>query len=376
MTVPLITADLSVTSTDGNKTILPHTAFSLNAGQIMALVGPSGCGKTTLFESLVGALPRGGTVHGSVLIDGCDPLSLSDRELALFRRSQVALVGQDPGAELPPLMTVNAMLKELTPNADVPALLSRVDLPQRAAHLKIHQLSGGQQRRVALARALVRCPKVIALDEPFAGLDPATTEVIWRLLRQVADQGTAVVMTEHHLPSRTGFVDQVVHIGEESAPHLTHTLSGSPSVDSDPVLRVKDLDFCTLAGIPLFSGLSFCVHAGQILGIKGASGSGKSTLLRCLIGTERAESGEIALGDVRRRARSTWPRTMRRMLQIIPQDPASTLNPKMPAIKAVSRAVAASGGAAHAQARALKLLNLVGISAEQARRVPAELSGG
>ena len=98
-------------------------------------------------------------------------------------------------------MSVARMLRELAPAADVAALLQRVDLPASIASRRIHQLSGGQQRRVALARALSRSPEAIALDEPFAGLDSDTSTVIAHLLRGLADSGVTVIFTAHQVLS-------------------------------------------------------------------------------------------------------------------------------------------------------------------------------
>lgn len=406
---PLIRADIAVTL--GAIELVPTTALCAQAGSITALIGPSGCGKTTLLLALIGEIPAGSTVTGTLSVCGVDPTVLSAAERARFRREEIAFVGQDPGAELPPLMTIHAMLTELAPTADVPELLRSVGLPAGTAAKRLHQLSGGQQRRVALARALSRKPRVIALDEPFAGLDPVTAKTIASLLRSMADSGVAIIITGHRLGVFRDLLDAHVYVGDKgvgeavgdaalvagAAGELAQTLRGESTVDmallGDEVscLRASDLSYATDEGTTLFSDLSFTVVPGRILAIMGASGSGKSTLLRCLVGSNLQGRGTVKCGGIHREVSTPWPRSHAKKLQIIPQDPASTLNPKMRAVDAVARAVRDATtekrwlgrigkrrmiSRQEATQQAVELLERVGISRELAYRLPSGLSGG
>lgn len=416
---PLIRADIAVTL--GASELVPATVVCAQAGSITALVGPSGCGKTTLLLALIGEAPAGSTVTGTLSVCGVDPMGLSPAELARFRREEVAFVGQDPGAELPPLMTIHAMLTELAPTADTPELLRSVGLPAETAAKRLHQLSGGQQRRVALARALSRKPRVIALDEPFAGLDPVTAKTIASLLRSVADSGVAIIITGHRLGVFRDVLDAHVYVGDKGAGEAVavagavlaagaadgatadavgdaaQTLRGESTADmvlqEEPssCLRASGLSYATDEGTTLFSDLSFTVVPGRILAIMGASGSGKSTLLRCLVGSNLQGRGTVECSGIHREASTPWPRSHAKKLQIIPQDPASTLNPKMRAVDAVARAVRDATtqkrwlgrvgkrrmiGRKEATQQAIELLERVGISRELAYRLPSGLSGG
>lgn len=416
---PLIRADIAVTL--GASELVPATSVCAQAGSITALVGPSGCGKTTLLLALIGEAPAGSTVTGTLSVCGVDPMGLSPAELARFRREEVAFVGQDPGAELPPLMTIHAMLTELAPTADVPELLCSVGLPAETAAKRLHQLSGGQQRRVALARALSRKPRVIALDEPFAGLDPVTAKTIASLLRSVADSGVAIIITGHRLGAFHDLLDAHVYVGGKGAGEVVavagavlaagaasgatadavgdaaQTLRGESAagmaLQEEPslCLRASGLSYATDEGTTLFSDLSFTVVPGRILAIMGTSGSGKSTLLRCLVGSNLQGRGTVECSGIHREASTPWPRSHAKKLQIIPQDPASTLNPKMRAVDAVARAVRDATtqkrwlgragkrrmiGRKEATQQAIELLERVGISRELAYRLPSGLSGG
>lgn len=415
---PLIRADIAVTL--GASELVPATSVCAQAGSITALVGPSGCGKTTLLLALIGETPAGSVVTGTLSVCGVDPTGLSAAERARFRREEVAFVGQDPGAELPPLMTIHAMLTELAPTADVPELLCSVGLPAETAAKRLHQLSGGQQRRVALARALSRKPRVIALDEPFAGLDPVTAKTIASLLRSVADSGVAIIITGHRLGAFHDLLDAHVYVGDKgvgtvgdvgvaadtvgdvvlaagAAGEPVQTLRRESATDmallGDEVscLRASDLSYATDEGTTLFSDLSFTVVPGRILAIMGASGSGKSTLLRCLVGSNLQGRGTVECSGMHREVSTPWPRSHAKKLQIIPQDPASTLNPKMRVVDAVARAVRDATtekrwlgrigkrrmiGRQEATQKAIELLERVGISRELAYRLPSGLSGG
>lgn len=411
--------DVDISVMQSGHVILPRTVLTARAGEITVLTGVSGSGKTSLLKALIGAVPERSEVIGGVSVESSEwrdvnPLELSSCELAHFRREHIAFVGQDPGAELPPLMSVARMLRELAPAADVAALLQRVDLPASIASRRIHQLSGGQQRRVALARALSRSPEAIALDEPFAGLDSDTSTVIAHLLRGLADSGVTVIFTAHQVPKLAICIDSVVAVGNgtEKSDSITQrverqsveTTSGhSPrsvtkgiqvtelskasigesmpgagaGAGASPVLRVSNLSCVNNERVTLFQGLSFAVQRGTMVGVKGPSGSGKSTLLRCLIGLNHAESGEIECAGVTREAKRTWPRKNRLMMQIVPQDPASTLNPKMTALDAVERAARVSvRGRRDARRAAIDLLDKVGIDKQLAQRKPSGLSGG
>lgn len=411
--------DVDISVRQGRHVILPRTMLTARAGEVTVLTGESGSGKTSLLKALIGAVPEKSEVFGAISVESnecrvLNPLELSETELARFRREHIAFVGQDPGAELPPLMSVARLLRELAPGTDVAALLRRVDLPASIASRRIHQLSGGQQRRVALARALSRSSKAIVLDEPLAGLDSGTSTVIAHLLRDIADSGVTVIFTAHQVPKLAIGIDKVAVVGngieengskcqiaerqsagtktdqilhlvtkdtqvtELSKASIGESMPGAGAgAGASPVLRVSNLSCVNNERVTLFQGLSFAVQRGTMVGVKGPSGSGKSTLLRCLIGLNHAESGEIEIAGVTREAKRTWPRKNRLMMQIVPQDPASTLNPKMTALDAVARAARVSvRGRRDARRAAIDLLDKVGIDKQLAQRKPSGLSGG
>ncbi|MGW6426430.1 ABC transporter ATP-binding protein/permease [Nocardia sp. NPDC055053] len=196
--------------------LLAPLSFRLKAGTVTALTGPSGAGKSTAMRALLGHLPAGARQEGAVVVAGHEVFALDSRALRTFRRTRIAYVGQDPGSELNPLLRVRALLAEAAPtasDADRRAALELVGLD--AAHLRRRcgRLSGGQQRRVALARAFLRRPEVLVLDEPLAGLHGALRTDIARLIADLAvRESTAVLLSGHDTTTVHAIADTVVEV--------------------------------------------------------------------------------------------------------------------------------------------------------------------
>lgn len=180
-------------------------SFSIKQGEIMALVGESGSGKTTLARSIIRLQD---IATGSIIFDGREISGLSDREMKPIRRD-IAMMFQDPTGSLSPRMTVKSLLAEpfrihglsdRDKNAEVKRLLALVGLPQDFAGRYPHQLSGGQARRIGVARALALDPKLIVADEPTAGLDVSVQGDILNLLRDLRDKlGLSILIITHNL---------------------------------------------------------------------------------------------------------------------------------------------------------------------------------
>ncbi|KOG43273.1 ABC transporter ATP-binding protein, partial [Streptomyces resistomycificus] len=216
--------DLTVTTPDGRH-LLREASLTVHPGRVVALTGPSGAGKTTLLRALTGLLPAGtARTAGQVDVLGQDVFALTERELRTLRGTRLAYVGQDPGSGLNPRMRVRSLVRELAADRSaeaVTALLAEVRLPDdgRLAARRPGALSGGQQRRVALARALARRPDVLLLDEPTAGLHPELREEIAELLRHLAREHHLAVAFSCHDPTVVErFADDVVELGTPPPP--------------------------------------------------------------------------------------------------------------------------------------------------------------
>ncbi|UGQ13467.1 ATP-binding cassette domain-containing protein [Yinghuangia sp. ASG 101] len=373
-------------------------------GRVTALTGASGSGKTTLLKALLGSLPPGTVADGGVRVLGHDVLRLGAAELRRLRRTELAYVGQDPGSALNPRMTVRRLVAETAEDpsgAAVEALLEECRLPAHdgLADRRPHALSGGQQRRVALARALARNPALLLLDEPTAGLDTALRDEIARLLRHLADtRELAIVMACHDPELVAACADHTIALtapeNAVDAPPRPRTRSPRPRPDERPAPAddaavsapglVADDVTVTYPGRrgtahQALRGVDFAVAPGSATAIVGPSGSGKTTLLRVLAGLTPATGGSLGLhGEplppkVRRRTREH-----QRQIQLVPQNPLDTLNPSRTVAAALDRPLRLHSPLDRAQRadRVEELLEAVGLPASYAARYPAELSGG
>ena len=391
MTDVLDIQDLAVTTADG-LTIARCDRLAAGRGRVVAVVGPSGSGKTTLLRAIAGALPAGaGTPDGTLRVLGEDVVALGPAQLRQFRREHVGFVGQDPASRLNPRMKVHRLLTESAGRRDVDldAVLGEVGLPTGRDLLRRRpgQLSGGQQRRVALARAFVREPDLLLLDEPTAGLDSSLRERLGELLRTRAEQhGTTIVLACHDLSLVDKLADEVVDLteGHQRSPvtRSREPAGAAPEPTGGPeLLQVRALHAWT--GLrrrnQLLHGIDLSLPANDAVAVVGASGAGKTTLARAITGLHGPTRGSIRLGeqDLPLRA-DRRPRAQRRRIQLVPQDPLGTLNPTRRVGAALDRPLRMHQRVSGSElsTKVGELLTAVGLSAEYADRYPHELSGG
>jgi putative ABC transport system ATP-binding protein len=185
---------------DVQTTALDAIDLQVDAGEYVAVTGPSGCGKSTLL-GLLGLLDR--PTHGVYRLQGEDVTTKSERELAAMRRGRIGFVFQSFNLvdELSVQDNVQLALRygplaEKAQRLRVAEVLERLGLAHRAAHHP-SQLSGGQQQRVAIARAIAARPALLLADEPTGNLDSAHGQEVMRLLRELNDEGTTLVMVTH-----------------------------------------------------------------------------------------------------------------------------------------------------------------------------------
>jgi putative ABC transport system ATP-binding protein len=185
---------------DVQTTALDAIDLQIDAGEYVAVTGPSGCGKSTLL-GLLGLLDR--PTQGVYRLQGEDVTTKSERELAAIRRGRIGFVFQSFNLvdELSVQDNVQLALRygplaEKAQRLRVAEVLERLGLAHRAAHHP-SQLSGGQQQRVAIARAIAARPALLLADEPTGNLDSAHGQEVMRLLRELNDEGTTLVVVTH-----------------------------------------------------------------------------------------------------------------------------------------------------------------------------------
>lgn len=213
----------------GSTAVLRDISLQLEKGETLAIIGSSGSGKTTLLRCLnfLETADSGSIkVGGETLWDAADPHTQSEAEIRkkrlhfglvfqnfnLFPQytalQNVMLAGQLLAKERPDYKANRkAILAELEENART--LLAQMGLSDRAGHYP-HQLSGGQQQRVAIARALALHPDILCFDEPTSALDPELTGEVLRVLRELADQKTTMIIVTHEMHFARDVADRIL----------------------------------------------------------------------------------------------------------------------------------------------------------------------
>lgn len=411
------------------RAVVDHVCLELAAGQTLAVVGESGAGKTTLALALFGRLRHGLSLReGMLRVCGSDVLGLGGRELRGFRRRSLSYLSQDPALSLTADMTVWQLLHEVgcASREHAGELLSSVGLGPGLDGLldrRPGSLSGGQRRRVALVRAVVARPRLLVLDEPTAGVDPAAVREIVQTVGGLCSQsGCAVLVITHDLAVARMFgggvaVMQAGRIVEQGGSEILDSPKTEPvrrlvacdrleglaekgrvegkasACGMSPVLAVEGLSVDTPDGRPAVQDLSFVLRPGECIGLCGSSGAGKSTVVAALTGLRPPVAGTVSLAVWVRQAGapadsslvvlppSCTQRTTDQLLslQIVPQDPATSLNPALSVGRQLDRAVQrrhSDWGRERRLARVEELLRSVDLDGGITRRLPRELSGG
>ncbi len=374
----------------GAQEVVHGINFNVEHGEKLALVGESGSGKSITALSLV-RLVEGAALSGRCLwtpqdaeslaavatdeIQTRDLLKLKERDLQVIRGQDIAFVFQEPMTALNPLFTVGDQIAEvlqlkrgmLRDEAwfEVIRLLSDTGIsePQRRAHTYPHQLSGGQRQRVMIAMALACRPRLLVADEPTTALDVSLRGQILDLLDSLQQRyGMSVLLITHDLQAVRRFADRVlimekgqvvesgdvVHVLNHPQHAYTQRLIDSHTsrdvlayrADAPVVMQAKQIQVSypvSRAGWRGWLGrgefvavqaLDFELRAGQTLGVMGESGSGKSSLALAALGLLPFK-GQLNIGGQAWSGRAKQDLSLRRKVQVVFQDPFSSLSPRM-----------------------------------------------
>jgi microcin C transport system ATP-binding protein len=363
--------DLSIAF--GARRVVEAASFTLDAGEKLALVGESGSGKTVTALSLM-RLIEAARLSGEIIFDGKSVPGMTPAQLQTLRGRDIAAIFQEPMTALNPLHTVGAQIAEplqwhmgldgaKAAHGAVEAL-ARVGIPEPETRARSypHQLSGGQRQRAMIAMALACNPRMLIADEPTTALDVAIRAQILDLIDKLCEESKlALLLITHDLNlvrrysqrvavmERGVIVEQGVTAEVTRVPQHPYT---QKLLDSRPVRSVAPagegavvtaqavrVDYpVRLPGIKGWfkKGAFTAVHEtdfelapGETLGVIGESGSGKTTLALALLNLIAAR-GDIAIGGVRwAGADKVSQRALRRKVQVVFQDPLSSLSPRL-----------------------------------------------
>ena len=200
----------------GQRSVVNGVNIRIRAGEVVGLLGPNGAGKTTTFYMVVGLVPA---TAGSVFIDEQDAT-----HLRMHRRARlgVGYLPQEPSIfrKLTVEENILAIVETLrVKSSDRPALVRHHLDELSLSHLakqKAYTLSGGERRRLEIARALVSRPQFLLMDEPFAGVDPISVAEVQKIILQLRQRGIGVLITDHNVRETLRIVDRgyIIHKGK------------------------------------------------------------------------------------------------------------------------------------------------------------------
>jgi len=421
----------------GGKAVVHGIDFRIAAGEKLALVGESGSGKTVTALGLL-RLVQNAEFSGVARFfgpqgpaEGRDLLAIPERQLRGIRGKEIAMIFQEPmtalnalypvGDQIAEVLELHEGLSKREAQAAAVQLLAETGIaePERRAQSFPHQLSGGQRQRAMIAMALACKPRLLLADEPTTALDVTVRAQILALLDDLQRKhGMAVLLITHDLNLVRRFADRVAvmengHIVEhgpvqavfETPQHAyTRKLIDSrpernvaPAAGGQgaaPVLEAKALRVSYPVAQPglrgwfrkgafvAVQGVDFALAAGQTLGVVGESGSGKSTLALAALGLLRHQ-GALHIDGRQWAGTGSADRALRRVMQVVFQDPFSSLSPRLTVEQIVGEGLQVHEpglDTAARRVRSLAALNDVGLTETQfpalLDRYPHEFSGG
>ena len=201
-----------------DKILIQNSSFKLYKGKITCFCGASGSGKTLTALTLIGMMPRSMTLSPQTNIINQEEILNLDSEDSMrdFRWKNVAWIDQEPQQAFNPVLKIKKIVELRGINIDYfKNFLKKLDLKEEILSYYPHQLSGGMQRRVALARALSLDPEVVFYDEPFAGQDPISMGVLVKLIKQFNESlGISSILVSHDVQETLAIADRVLFLHE------------------------------------------------------------------------------------------------------------------------------------------------------------------
>ena len=419
----------------GASPAVKDISLAIRPGEMLAVVGESGSGKSLTALSCLGLQPESAQVSGSIRFDGQEMVGASNAQLRAVRGKRISMIFQEPMTALNPLHTIGMQVAESCGERSESTGSSngRVDPVQQAplahrirglldqvglTHLKDrldaypHQLSGGERQRVMIAMAIANRPDLLIADEPTTAVDVTVQVKILKLLKELQQSmGMAILFITHDLTVVRRLAERVVvmqagRIVEQGAvaqvfahpqhPYTQHLLASEPKGSPLPLppvltpvlacdgLKVhfpikKGLLRRTIGVVKAVDDVSVSVAESMTLGIVGESGSGKTTLGFALLRLIQSEGKILFLGRDISPLSNAGMRPLREKMQMVFQDPYSSLNPRMTIRQIIEEGLLVHRTYASEREREAAIdaiLQDVGLTPDMKERYPHEFSGG
>ena len=408
----------------GVKRLLNNVRLEIRPSETVALVGESGSGKSITALSVLGLHEQDRvTCRGEVLFGGQNLLKQPEEALRRIRGNRIAMIFQEPMTSLnpvypigrqiiEPLMLHQGLNREQARDMAI-SLMARTMItdPESRMQSFAHQLSGGQRQRVMIAMALACRPDLLIADEPTTALDVTIQSQILELLAELQKEFKMAVLLITHDLNMVGRIAERVYImnqgeiiehGRTAAifanpghPYTRHLLNSVPhgeapiKDETEPFITIRDLKCYfpirkgffkrKIGEIKAVDGVNLTIYKGNTFGIVGESGSGKSTLGMCLLRLNNCHGSIDYQGRDLSAMTNRQMRPLRRELQMVFQDPFSSLSPRLTIARIIEEGLEVHNIGNNRRER-LRLVREslieVGLEADMADRYPHEFSGG
>ena len=417
--------------------ILKNISFDLKENEILGFVGESGSGKSITAFSIINLLrSKNITKTGTINYNGSFIESLGSNDLEKIRGNEISIIFQEPMSSLNPSMKCGEQILEIILNHNlislkkgknkVLELIKKVQLSDsEIVYEKYpHQLSGGQQQRVMIAMAIACEPKVLIADEPTTSLDGIVKKEIINLLKSIQKETKmSIIFISHDLQLVSKIAEKIIVLNKGEIVEFgssyqifnnpkklytklllnarppknvrpirlptnekninTSLISKKERIEAhdnlyqyDPILKIENLEF-SYEDKKVLNNISFNLFKGETLGLIGESGSGKSTIARSILNLNRFDKGQIIYN---KKCIKTYPNTeFRRKIQLVFQDPYSSLNPEISIGYSIMEPMLAHKlykTKKESKEKVISLLKQVNLTESDFNKFPYQFSGG
>ncbi|MYI89931.1 MAG: ABC transporter ATP-binding protein [Gammaproteobacteria bacterium] len=403
-----------------------NVSFDIHQGETLAIVGESGSGKSVSALSIIQLLPYPTAYHptGSITYDGQELLGAKRNVLETYRGDKIGMIFQEPQTSLNPLHTIS---KQISESLILHRGMSKTDARDRSLELlemvKIrnarqrldaypHQLSGGQRQRVMIAMALANEPGLLIADEPTTALDVTIQAEILELLLDLQQQlGMSMLLISHDLNIVRKLADRIcvmrngkfVETGTKNqifdSPEHDYTKmllaaepSGSGGKPTETASVVAELDSLrvwypirrgvlrrVVDHVKAVDDVNITIRAGETVGVVGESGSGKTSLALAMLRLISSRGSIRFLGNEIQGRTTKELRNLRKSMQIVFQDPYSSLSPRMTVADIIAEGLKVHHremSKSDRDDRVVEVLREVELDVNTRHRYPHEFSGG